>query len=65
MSLNKPRRIAIAVLFLLAGCASQPAPVDPLHRQLLTLDGHLDTPMHLGRPGWDFEIGRASCRERV
>ena len=54
MSLNKPRRIAIAVLFLLAGCASQPAPVDPLHRQLLTLDGHLDTPMHFGRPGWDF-----------
>ncbi|MDN4035814.1 dipeptidase [Massilia sp. YIM B02443] len=54
MSLNKPRRIAIAVLFLLAGCASQPAPVGPLHRQLLTLDGHLDTPMHFGRPGWDF-----------
>lgn len=54
MSLNKPHRIAIAVLFLLAGCASQPAPVDPLHRQLLTLDGHLDTPMHFGRPGWDF-----------
>ena len=54
MSLNTPHRTAIAVLFLLAGCASQPAPVDPLHRQLLTLDGHLDTPMHFGRPGWDF-----------
>lgn len=54
MSLNKPHRIAIAVLFLLAGCASRQVPVDPLHRQLLTLDGHLDTPMHFGRPGWDF-----------
>lgn len=54
MSFNKPHCIAIAVLLLLAGCASQPAPVDPLHRKLLTLDGHLDTPMHFGRPGWDF-----------
>lgn len=54
MSLHKPHRIAIAVLLLLAGCASQQAPVDSLHRQLLTLDGHLDSPMHFGRPGWDF-----------
>lgn len=25
-----------------------------LHARLLTLDTHLDTPMHFSRPGWDF-----------
>ena len=44
---------------LLASCAtpaptSTPKPVDPTHRKLLTLDAHLDTPVHFGRAGWDF-----------
>ena len=42
--------IALACL-LLAGCAT---PVDPTHSRLLTLDAHLDTPVHFGRAGWDF-----------
>ena len=25
-----------------------------LHRRLLTLDAHLDTPVHVTREGWDF-----------
>ncbi|MDF7774296.1 dipeptidase [Sphingomonas sp. AOB5] len=31
-------------------------PVDDasLHKRLLTLDTHLDTPVHFARPGWDF-----------
>lgn len=26
-----------------------------LHRKLLTLDAHLDTPLHFARPGWRFD----------
>ncbi|MFV3126570.1 dipeptidase [Niveispirillum sp. KHB5.9] len=26
-----------------------------LHRRLLTLDAHLDTPIHFARPGWHFD----------
>lgn len=42
---------------LLASCATTPpVTIDgaPLHSRLLTLDTHLDTPMHFGRPGWSF-----------
>jgi len=42
---------------LLAGCATPaptPNPMDATHRSLLTLDAHLDTPVHFGRAGWDF-----------
>lgn len=42
---------------LLAGCATPaptPNPTDATHRSLLTLDAHLDTPVHFGRAGWDF-----------
>lgn len=42
----------IACLLILAGCATPP--VDETHRRLLTLDAHLDTPVHFGRAGWDF-----------
>lgn len=45
--------IALACL-LLAGCAAPANPVDPMHSRLLTLDAHLDTPVHFGRAGWDF-----------
>jgi membrane dipeptidase len=27
---------------------------NPLHRRLLTLDAHLDVPVHFGRAGWSF-----------
>lgn len=46
--------IAATASLLLAGCASAPKPADDLHRRLLTLDTHLDTPMHFGRAGWSF-----------
>ncbi|WP_343518291.1 dipeptidase [Sphingomonas sp.] len=55
------RRSALAALLLLGACSTAPAPPpqpgeDPaaLHKRLLVLDTHLDTPMHFGRPGWDF-----------
>jgi membrane dipeptidase len=54
------RFLAAASLFALAAC-SQPAqkasaPVDPvaLHKSLLVLDTHLDTPINFDRPGWNF-----------
>jgi membrane dipeptidase len=40
------------VTFTLSACASSPS---DLHRRLLTLDAHLDTPVHFARPGWRFE----------
>ena len=47
---------ALALLFTLAGCAAPGSapPVDGTHRRLLTLDAHLDTPVHFGRAGWAF-----------
>ena len=56
MTLTTIFTITLAGL-LLAGCAAPgatTAPVDPAHRALLTLDAHLDTPVHFGRAGWDF-----------
>ena len=52
--------LSLATLALLAGCAVAPntAPMqaDPqqVHRDLLVLDTHLDTPVNFGREGWDF-----------
>lgn len=47
-----------AFALLASACAPQPASLQalppPLHARLLTLDTHLDTPLHFGRPGWDF-----------
>ncbi|AKM11784.1 peptidase M19 [Croceicoccus naphthovorans] len=49
-----------APLALIAGCATveESAPDAPdaeaVHRDLLTLDTHLDTPINFGRPGWSF-----------
>lgn len=54
------KRGAFTALLLLGACSgTTPAPQaagDPamLHKRLLVLDTHLDTPMHFGRPGWDF-----------
>ncbi|MFD1610686.1 dipeptidase [Sphingomonas tabacisoli] len=47
----------LAFLLGAAAAAQQPA-VSPairaLHERLLVLDTHLDTPVNLGRPGWNF-----------
>jgi membrane dipeptidase len=37
----------------LAACSTTP-PVDATHRNLLTLDTHLDSAVHFGRTGWSF-----------
>src|SRR3546814_13835597 len=50
----------IALLLAATGLAScsggnaPPAAEAPLHGRLLTLDTHLDTPMHFERAGWNF-----------
>ena len=50
----------IALLLAATGLAScsggnaPPAVEAPLHSRLLTLDTHLDTPMHFERAGWNF-----------
>jgi membrane dipeptidase len=61
-----PSKTIIGVLSLLFATAAQaapaPAPTDPpvskadraLHERLLTLDTHLDTPLHFGRAGWSM-----------
>ena len=54
--------VSAALIFTLAACApgSAPEPTpaanDPaaVHQRILTLDTHLDTPVHFDRPGWDF-----------
>lgn len=43
------------VMLLLAGCgASTAEDAGSLHDRLLTLDTHLDTPLHFPREGWSF-----------
>lgn len=42
--------------FALASCkASAPEDAAALHKRLLTLDTHLDTPINFGRAGWQFD----------
>lgn len=51
------RPLLLAALFATGACTvTQHQPLDDaaLHRKLLTLDTHLDTPVHFARPGWDF-----------
>ncbi len=49
------RGIAGLALLLLAGCATtQAGPAQKSHADFLTLDTHLDTPIHFARPGWSF-----------
>ncbi|UZK65377.1 dipeptidase [Sphingomonas sp. M1-B02] len=52
----KPLAIALAALTLSGGVTTGAAE-DPaaLHKRLLTLDTHLDTPLHFGREGWRFD----------
>ena len=43
------------IALLLAGCATTQAERPRMsHREFLTLDTHLDTPIHFARPGWSF-----------
>lgn len=54
-------RALLPLLLATAACSTSvtntaSAPLDDatLHKRLLTLDTHLDTPVHFARPGWDF-----------
>jgi len=54
-------RVAIFKLFCLAAVLAAAAPAalaadsaDTIHRRILTLDSHLDTPDSFGRPGWSI-----------
>lgn len=52
------KKLLLAAL-LAGGCTAQgvkpePAPLADLHKRILTLDTHLDTPMHFARAGWSF-----------
>jgi len=55
------KKLAVAALLLAtAACSTNPAPgVSPtsdlvVQKKLLTLDTHLDTPIHFSRQGWSF-----------
>ena len=48
------RIIGVIGLAALGGCATTIAPRGDLHGALLTLDTHLDTPVHFARAGWSF-----------
>ncbi len=56
--MNPRTLLAAASLLVLAACSQtdQPEADDPLtvHRELLVLDTHLDTPINFDRPGWSF-----------
>lgn len=61
------RSLLLAPLAL-ASCAPVDRPATPdaraLHRELLVLDTHLDTPINFGRQGWDF-AARHSLEEDI
>lgn len=46
-------RFAASCALGLAGCTTAP-PIKDLHSRVLTLDTHLDTPIHFRRSGWSF-----------
>jgi membrane dipeptidase len=51
------KKLVLLALLATAACAtSRAAPGDDgdLHKRLLTLDTHLDTPVYFSRPGWSF-----------
>lgn len=56
----RPFLIALGA-FALSSCATVGASEDAaaLHSRLLTLDTHLDTPLHFGRPGWRFDAAHS------
>lgn len=48
--------LLISAAFAMSGCstAGQEKVAEPLHSRILTLDTHLDTPLHFGRAEWNF-----------
>ena len=64
--MTKGTLLAALCATALAGCTSvaQPA-ADPLavHRDLLVLDTHLDTPINFGREGWDFSEAHSEAND--
>jgi len=52
------RLLAAASLLALAACSAEEAPADDdpmaVHRSLLVLDTHIDTPINFERAAWDF-----------
>jgi membrane dipeptidase len=59
------KKLVLLALLATAACAtSRAAPGDDkdLHKRLLTLDTHLDTPIHFSRPGWNFGERPIRCR---
>ncbi|MDP5279668.1 dipeptidase [Sphingomonas sp. DG1-23] len=51
------KKLVLLALLATTACASSraaPGKDGDLHKRLLTLDTHLDTPIHFSRPGWDF-----------
>ncbi len=50
------RLLASTVALAVASCVHPDAPrqTENLHNRILTLDTHLDTPLHFSRPGWRF-----------
>ena len=58
--------IAALCATALTGCASvAPVSEDPVavHRDLLVLDTHLDTPLNFGREGWDFSQAHTEAND--
>lgn len=51
--MNRSPLVLLCCLALTA-CATSLPKREALHSRLLTLDTHLDTPMHFGRAGWSF-----------
>jgi membrane dipeptidase len=52
------KKLVVTLLLATAGCmmpqAGERQDGTALHKRLLTLDTHLDTPTYFSRPGWDF-----------
>lgn len=48
--------LLISAAFAMSGCstAGEEKVAEPLHSRILTLDTHLDTPLHFGRAEWNF-----------
>ena len=64
--MTKRTLIAALCATALTGCASVPADnLDPMavHRDLLVLDTHLDTPLNFGREGWDFSQAHTEAND--
>src|SRR3954470_22391509 len=51
------KKLALIALLATGACATPHGATGgeaSLHQRLLTLDTHLDTPVHFSRPGWSF-----------